>query len=99
MEGPAVGPPAETAARWFRLLGRDWCLMAGDGCGRYRSWLSETAGGPVDVVEAPPLASTIALVAERRVLAGEATLPHAVRPLYVRRPDAELARDRRGAGA
>jgi tRNA threonylcarbamoyladenosine biosynthesis protein TsaB len=99
IEGPAVGPPAETAARWSQLLGGAWCAIAGDVGPRYASLLSEVAGMPVDVIPPPPLASTIALVAERRALAGEGTLPHAVRPLYVRRPDAELARDRRGGRA
>jgi tRNA threonylcarbamoyladenosine biosynthesis protein TsaB len=95
IEGPAVGAPAETSERWHRLLGGDWCPVAGDGAVRYRQVLEDTAGGRVTVVEPPPLAATIALVAERRARAGERTLPHAIRPLYVRRPDAELARDRR----
>jgi tRNA threonylcarbamoyladenosine biosynthesis protein TsaB len=99
IEGPAVGPPAETAARWSQLLGRDWCPIAGDVGAKYGSLLSEAAGVPVHVIQPPPLAATIALVAERRAFAGEGTLPHAVRPLYVRRPDAELARDRRGGRA
>jgi tRNA threonylcarbamoyladenosine biosynthesis protein TsaB len=95
VEEPAVGPPAETAARWHRLLAGGWCPVAGDGARRYSQVLADIAGAPVPVMAPPPLAATIALVAERRALAGEATLPHAIRPLYVRRPDAELARDRR----
>jgi tRNA threonylcarbamoyladenosine biosynthesis protein TsaB len=95
VEGPAVGPPAETAARWHRLLAACWCPVAGDGAKRYSQVLADVAGAPVSVITPPPLASTIALVAARRALAGEATLPHAIKPLYVRRPDAELARDRR----
>jgi tRNA threonylcarbamoyladenosine biosynthesis protein TsaB len=98
MEAPAVGAPAETSARWHGLLGGDWCPVAGDGAVRYRQVLEGTAGVPVTVIEPPPLAATIALVAERRALSGDGTLPHAVRPLYVRRPDAELARDRRREG-
>ena len=95
VEGPAVGPPAETAARWHGLLAAGWCPVAGDGARRYSQVLEDVAGVPVSVITPPPLASTIALIAVRRALAGEATLPHAIRPLYVRRPDAELARDRR----
>lgn len=98
LEGPAVGDPASTAARWHRQLGGAWCAVTGDGAVRYRQQLSDAAGGPVPLIEPPPLAATIALVAERRARAGEGTLPHAVKPLYVRRPDAELARDRRQAG-
>jgi tRNA threonylcarbamoyladenosine biosynthesis protein TsaB len=95
IEGPAVGDPATTARRWHQLLRTVWCPVAGDGAVRYRHLLSETAGSPVTVLEPPPLAATMALVAEQRARAGESILPHAIRPLYVRRPDAELARDRR----
>jgi tRNA threonylcarbamoyl adenosine modification protein YeaZ/ribosomal-protein-alanine acetyltransferase len=95
IDGPAVGDPAETAGRWHHLMGASWCPVAGDGAVRYRHLLSNAAGAPVPVIDPPPLAATIALVAEQRALAGAGTLPHAIRPLYVRRPDAELARDRR----
>jgi len=95
IEGPTVGDPASTAGRWHQLLRTAWCPVAGDGAVRYRDLLTEAAGSPVPVIEPPPLAATIALVAEQRARAGECTLPHAIRPLYVRRPDAELARDRR----
>jgi tRNA threonylcarbamoyladenosine biosynthesis protein TsaB len=98
LEGPAVGDPAATAARWHQLLGGAWCPVAGDGAVRYSRLLSDAAGARVAVIEPPPLAATIALVAEQRARAGESTLPHAIRPLYVRRPDAELARDRRRVG-
>ena len=95
LEGPAVGEPASTAGRWHQLLGGAWCPVAGDGAVKYCRLIRETAGSPMPVIEPPPLAATIALVAERRAKAGESTVPHAIRPLYVRRPDAELARDRR----
>ena len=95
VEGPAVGDPSDTGARWHGLMGGDWCPVAGDGALRYRRVLDEAAGGPVRVIDPPPLAATIALIAGRRAEAGASMLPHAIRPLYVRRPDAELARDRR----
>jgi tRNA threonylcarbamoyladenosine biosynthesis protein TsaB len=95
IEGPAVGDPATTAGRWHQVLRSEWCPVAGDGAVKYERLLSEVAGSPVTVIEPPPLAGAIALVAERRARAGESALPHAIRPLYVRRPDAELARDRR----
>jgi tRNA A37 threonylcarbamoyladenosine modification protein TsaB len=76
-------------------MGDAWCPVAGDGASRYRDVLDAAAGARVPVIEPPPLAATIALVAELRARAGEGIPPHAIRPLYVRRPDAELARDRR----
>jgi tRNA threonylcarbamoyladenosine biosynthesis protein TsaB len=95
IEGPSVGDPAETARRWHERLGGSWCPVAGDGAVRYRAMLDAAAGTAVLVIEPPALAPAIALVAERRARAGSGTLPHAIRPLYVRRPDAELARDRK----
>ena len=44
---------------------------------------------------APPLAGTIAQLATESALAGHQPGPDEIRPLYVRRPDAELARDAR----
>jgi hypothetical protein len=41
----------------------------------------------------PRLAACIALIAAEAP--GRAVAPHAVAPVYIRRPDAELARDRR----
>ena len=46
----------------------------------------------------PCLASSVALIAAARAAAGGAVVPHAIRPIYVRRPDAELARAARGLG-
>jgi len=56
--------------------------------------LAQAAGAQVTTLGPPPLAPAIALIAGRKASRGEGTLPHAIRPLYVRRPDAELARDR-----
>ena len=47
-------------------------------------------GDSLEPVAAPPLAEVLALEAGRRVT--EAVVPAAVRPAYVRRPDAVLTR-------
>jgi tRNA threonylcarbamoyladenosine biosynthesis protein TsaB len=61
----------------------------GDGAIRYRELLRH-------VIEPTPLlAGAVASLAHARAAAGELPPPHAIRPLYVRRPDAELARDGR----
>jgi hypothetical protein len=44
---------------------------------------------------APLLAGTIAQLATEAARAGELPPPHAIRPLYVRRPAVELTRDAR----
>jgi hypothetical protein len=46
---------------------------------------------------APPLAPAIARMADLQAARGGAVAPFAVKPLYVRRPDAEIARDGRQA--
>lgn len=93
-------PRAETAlqslARWSERQAprRPW-IFIGDACLMYRD-LIEGAGWEATIVDpTPPLASQIAVIAEREAAAGRAGAPGAIRPLYVRRSDAELARDRR----
>jgi len=51
------------------------------------------------IVEAPPLAGTIGRLAIARAARGETPAPGAIRPLYVRRPDAEIDRDRKLEGS
>ncbi len=66
----------------------------GDGAVRYREDIIAVRGSSTIVAASvPPLAGAIGRIPARR--AGEAVLPHAIVPIYVRRPDAEIARDRR----
>jgi hypothetical protein len=67
-------------------------VVVGDGVPRTRALLEEAFGRSVRLREPGPLAGTLAALAAARPEA--ATRPHAVMPIYVRRPDAELARDR-----
>jgi len=64
-------------------------VYIGDGALLYRDLLAADAV----VIPPPPLAETIAQLALPRARAGETVDPAAVQPLYVRRPDAETARD------
>ncbi len=98
LEPASVGEPSAVLARWQdRLLAWEGSIeLIGDGALAYATLLLD-AGIPRLGVAAsvPPLAPAMALIAERVALAGGAVPPHGIRPLYVRRPDAELARDRR----
>ncbi len=88
-------PPATVLERWSGIVGSGEVWIAGDGLVRYRDQVAERLGSrarPVDPL--PPLAPVIARIAAREAAAGRAVAPHAIRPVYVRRPDAELARDR-----
>lgn len=94
--GPQVGSPVEILDDWRPLLMERRLDVVGDGVPATRDLLLERLGPRAALVaEPPPLAPIIARIAfERR---DEAVAPHAVQPLYVRRPDAEIARDRRSA--
>jgi tRNA threonylcarbamoyladenosine biosynthesis protein TsaB len=63
------------------------------------SWRPLHAAHALQLVRAdaalPPLAPCIARLARRAAARGEAGPPHQLQPLYVRRPDAEIERDRR----
>ncbi len=99
LAGPEVASPGEVLGRWDGLVGRRPVVWVGDGALAYRALIEQGARGRAWAVlpEVPMLAAAIAAIARRRASAGEATPPHGVRPLYVRRPDAELARDRKRA--
>jgi tRNA threonylcarbamoyladenosine biosynthesis protein TsaB len=81
---PAAASPDVTRAAW---AGRDLTdvFFTGDGAARY-----------LDGVESPPLlAGAIGRMAAVLASRGLDVSPAGVQPLYVRRPDVELARERR----
>jgi tRNA threonylcarbamoyladenosine biosynthesis protein TsaB len=89
IDPPAVGSPASTWARWTGS-GTAPVRVAGDGAVLYASHLAPA----VEVVAPPPLAPIIGRIALARARAGASVGPAGVQPLYVRRPDAEIARER-----
>lgn len=95
-DDPAAEAPAATLDRWERRLRWTEVRFVGDGAIAYESLILSRAGPAVDIVRPmPPLAPVIARIAAVQAAQGRAMAPHAIRPVYVRRPDAELARDRR----
>jgi tRNA threonylcarbamoyladenosine biosynthesis protein TsaB len=90
LDAPSVGAPAEILDRWRRQsMAPD--AVAGDGAVLYAAMLDGAiAGSPP-----PPLAATIGRIAVERAAAGGAVDPAAIQPIYIRRPDAELAREAR----
>jgi len=75
-------------------------LLVGDGAALHRSLIEERLGrrAVFAATMQPRLAPTIARIAAARAAAGERSLPDAITPLYVRRPDVERARDARRVG-
>ena len=88
IEGPSVDAPDATLTRWQRA-GVVPQIICGDGAVIYAAQLPQG----VAVVQPVPLAATIAVLAREAFEAGETVDPAGVQPLYVRRPDAEIARD------
>src|SRR4030095_13703920 len=72
-------------------------LFIGDGTRTYRDSIQQrmSGAGAVAAISTPLLAGTIAIMASGVAAEGVSAPPHAIRPLYVRRTEAELARDPR----
>jgi len=92
LEPAAVGDPAATVARWSRVVPRERPIFIGDGAVLYSDVIRQTIGDTVAVMDAPLLAGTIGRIAAARGRRGETVTASGIRPLYVRRPDAEIAR-------
>ena len=99
LDAPAVAAPDVTLARWRHEPWFHDLRLVGDGTETYRHLLAGVPVPPDRILEpTPSLAPAIGRIAAVRAARGETVLPHAIKPLYVRRPDAELARDRKLAG-
>jgi tRNA threonylcarbamoyladenosine biosynthesis protein TsaB len=96
VEAPFVAGPAQVLEK----IGSAPTLFIGDGARTYRNVIfnAKGASGRIAAIPTPLLAGTIAMLGGFSVAAGAYSPPHAIRPLYVRRTDAELARDSRAAG-
>jgi len=90
LEGPTVGAPAATLARWAARLDGLPETFAGDGAVLYANEIVGAAAA-ARIVAPPPLAGAIGRLALARRM--EAVEPGAIRALYVRRPDVEITRD------
>jgi tRNA threonylcarbamoyladenosine biosynthesis protein TsaB len=91
VDAPTVARPENLLAR---LKGQA-TVFTGDGAVRYQELIRATLGDGArfsDPVSAP-LAGTIARLAGDAFRAGQRPPPHAIRTIYVRRSDAELARE------
>lgn len=88
---PSALPPVQTLVAWGRdVTPPHEVRFIGDGAVRYADVIREELGEAIRIVEPPPLAGIIGTIAAARP--ERAVSPHAVVPIYIRRPDAELAR-------
>ena len=92
---PVVGDPRQLLAELEGPV-----LFTGDGAAAHRALITAHLGdrGRFAPTMTPGLAPVIARLAAARAEAGERPAPHAIAPLYVRRPDVELARKAHRAG-
>ena len=89
VDPPSVARPAETLERWRSRFGVPAVVAADPAIA-----CAAEAAATARVVGLPLLAGTIGLLAVDRATRGETVDPAGVQPLYVRRPDAEMARER-----
>jgi tRNA A37 threonylcarbamoyladenosine modification protein TsaB len=96
VEGPTVGRPDATLRRWSPQISDARVTFVGDGAVIYADTIARPERAAWTVVTPTPLlAGTIGRMAVVRAACGDTIDPAAVHPLYVRRPDAEIDRDRR----
>jgi tRNA threonylcarbamoyladenosine biosynthesis protein TsaB len=95
---PSSGTPEDILANWLSQTDLRGIEFHGDGAVRYAQRIYTVLGDYVRVASSvPPLAGSLGLIAAREP--NRAVLPHAIVPIYVRRSDAELARERRAGPA
>jgi tRNA threonylcarbamoyladenosine biosynthesis protein TsaB len=100
LTGPVVSRPSEVLTGWADALGATPVEFVGDGATTYAADIERLLPARSRLISpAPLLSAAIAALAERGAADGQAGAPHRIRPLYVRRPDAELARERNRSGA
>jgi tRNA threonylcarbamoyladenosine biosynthesis protein TsaB len=101
VESPVAEPPASVLERWRSRLAGHPAIFIGDAVSRDAELIAR-AGEKKWAIRTPdPLAPQIARIGRRLARQGRAGAPHALTPIYVRRPDAEIERDKRapeGAG-
>lgn len=85
-----VGTPDQAADTWVAAAPDETIAVIGDAWPEAAGPLVARFGEALAPIVAPPLAEVLAIAAGRR--ASEAVVPAAVRPAYVRRPDAVLTR-------
>jgi tRNA threonylcarbamoyladenosine biosynthesis protein TsaB len=91
---PSSLSPERTLEQWrLTLDANPRVRFTGDGAVRYAAVIRQTLGDRASIdIDVPILAGAIGEIAAAHP--SRAVHPHAIVPLYVRRPDAELARER-----
>lgn len=92
IDGPTVEKPSVVLSRW---AGRTVPVMfAGEGAVEHQDIIRDAFPAATIGVDLPPLAVSVAHLGEAFARRHGPSAPDAIRPIYIRRSDAELARDR-----
>ena len=95
LETPAAANPRALLDAWRAHLSNRRAIFIGDAAARDAAVIDEAGNGAWETRPPAPLAPQIAALGLRRALQGPAGPPHALEPIYVRRPDAEIERERK----
>jgi len=96
VDGPSVLQPVAVLDGWQAVVADASINIAGSGATLHAASIRERRPNAT-ITGGMPLAGAIGLIGAIRAARHETVEPSAVRPLYVRRPDAEVDRDRREA--
>ena len=97
VQPPVADHPASVLERWRACLAGQQAIFIGDAVSRDAELIARAGNGRWTIRIPDPLAPQIAHLGRELAQQGRAGAPHALTPLYVRRPDAEVERDKRGA--
>ena len=95
LETPAAANPRALLDSWHPHLANRRAIFIGDAAERDAALIAHVGEGKWETQRPSPLAPHIAAIGLRRAQHGQAGPPHALEPIYVRRPDAEIERERR----
>jgi tRNA threonylcarbamoyladenosine biosynthesis protein TsaB len=96
LEPPTAANPQLLLDTWHAHLAGQHAIFIGDAAARDAAAIERRAGGRWETRTPTALAPQIAALARRRAANGEGGPPHTLEPIYVRRPDAEIERERLG---
>ena len=95
IEPPTAANPQVLLDSWRAHLAGRHAIFIGDAAARDADVIMRNADGRRETRTPTALAPQIASIGRRRAHNGESGPPHALEPIYVRRPDAEIERERR----
>lgn len=95
VEPPVAEHPSVVLEQWRPMLQQRRVMFIGDAVTRDGTLIEQAGNGQWQMRTPAPLAPQIAALGLRLAREGLAGLPHALTPIYVRRPDAVIDRDKR----